>query len=564
MKIFYCLIFIIAVGFRLYGNNWGLVTGAHLNNIGYPVEDNFKADWVVSGYVYDEERFMGALDFFGKSKKYYRDWISGQLSFFELTKYIVSAAWPGSFMQMRPVGPYFFSSTAWLCYKTGQIFGMPLSDKKDLISVYYKANRIINGIISAASMWILLMYILMSRKKNSSNWLPLLAITIFCFQPASVVHGHWVTYNSLLALAILSEMAYLNLICMRADIWSKNKFLMHCSTLSLLIGISIAAKFTAAAVIIVGAICFLLKFHWENKNNFKMKDIITSKYFFGSIILAVGGCLGFLVCIFPMFIVPNAPGITFKVEGAAYFSRTFVAAHYFLKTLPAGMGWPLYIIGLFGVATSLYNWKNISIHKISLISLIAIMIFAFTSNSLGMQPQRSLTIYLAWVVFAFWGLESLYCLEWKLFSHLVAAYLIIGGVYASSLINYQLKKDYPGYRNKISKFIVDNIDNGSNIYLHTITKHGQVDVSLYETQENPKYKKYQYLALYTWQLEKMEKINGYALYPDNWNGAEKIATYHSSLKKETRLIRYFRMFFGYHRGDQIVDVPSFSVYKIDA
>ena len=77
--------------------------------------------------------------------------------------------------------------------------------------------------------------------------------------------------------------------------------------------------------------------------------------------------------------------------------------------------------------------------------------------------------------------------------------------------------------------------------------------------ENPLY----HYGFFHQDLLHTTNFTGYAVYFDNWNAdVPVLAKFQSVIKEESTFSRYVRMLLLFHRCDQLIQVPSFVIYRI--
>jgi len=558
--IFFLLIAVLCLGLRLTGNNWGLVTKSSLQNASYPNPVRGGNSRIIQGYAYDESNFMGFLQFYPNSKIIYRDYKNDKITFFESISRIYRSLLVGDMLRMIPVGPMLFGTfatgTSWIEKKIGVA-------NSDIKTVFYNSNRMLTAIFSTLTLLALFYLIKITTSGPRIYPLIFLGCILFTLQPASVVHGHWVTYNPIMTLFKLFNLTLFIILYRHLPSLKFYKSLIYFSVLGMLIGISIAMKYTGASVALaIGIILLTIHLKQHGVPGF-IKKYWTSAPFFFTLLIGIIPVVTYLILLSPSLLNELASEHSAKVSLETNANWISLIIRYFLKTLPSGIGWPVYISGLAGIIVTLGQWKKIRFEQFSILTLAFVLAGFMTTLPLGMMPQRSLTVYALWVVFSIWFYQWISTRINPWLFRLLIAYVIAGSAFASLQIDYYLVNDYPDYRNKASQYVINNIPHSSKLILHKSSKHGQIDVTMYETHEMPPDALYQYEFLYTTQLDKMKNIQGYAIYPDHWKGEEPLAIFHSSIKKEPFFFRVVRMLFGFHRCDQLIDVPSFGIYKIN-
>jgi hypothetical protein len=383
--------------------------------------------------------------------------------------------------------------------------------------------------------------------------------------------------------------------------------------LGVFLGYSISLKFTLAVTLATGIILFLISsLNWFKAGEPTIKKIGKWDGVVYSSILLFTTITTYYIIISPALLSPeNTVKLALALE--AKEGHLVLFWKYMTKTLPSGLGWPVYLMGAIGVISTLLRYHPLTIRSATLLITALIFMVALILDPIGTMPQRSLTVYALWIIFATWGiqvilnflvskanslssnsktflsdsihsqqglisrklgvLKNFTPIQWirnrpssRTVIHPILGigmvfYVLMGGLLNSVLIDFSLLKDQPGYRTEVSRYVRNNIPAHSTLFLNVYSKHGHVDISMLENHFLSDSLLYHYEFLYPEQLLKNPR-SGFALYPENWTGGEVMQTFHSALKLEPKFFRYARMLSGYHKADQLINAPSFSVYRV--
>ncbi|MFC1584828.1 hypothetical protein ACFL5V_04715 [Fibrobacterota bacterium] len=556
------LLFLLGLALRVIGNGWGLVSTAALADAGCPMPDIQERPGTVGSYVYDEEAFGTFLPCVSLSAEKDEDHdLEGTPVRSNLHSYMVEKR---KQMIGNPLSPLFY---AWWTRLIGRFQGdseKRLQECDGQISLFYNTGRYFTALMSMAALvpFMLIMSHVV-RKHDDKKLLSFGAAILFCFQPAIVVHSHWISYNPLMVLLQLMGFWLFIRLCQGLKSGPFTAALKWSLLFGMVTGAGIAVKDTAISLAVFAVAGLLLMAFQEYGFTGCCIKYWKSGYFRSSLLIVFFTYLAYVV-LTNLFVETAVVPATMKGSSYNLFSALHLETviHYFSKTLPAGLGWPVYAAGIFGLAVNIVGYRKLSIERKLLIIWAGTLILGFTSTPLGRAPQRSLMVYCLWIYFAVWFLEALLYRS-RAYALLLSGYLILGCATACFLVDYFLVEDTRGYRTEASRYVLEHIPHGSTLVFNSRQKHSQIDLGMFEdNMKQDGARLYDYKYRYYWKdLEPEWK--GYAVYfKDRKPGLQELAEFESIIKKEKGYVRYLRMGLGFHRFDQLIRVPSYSIYRI--
>jgi|GEM_PF-4452389 len=564
------LIAITALAARLIGNRFGLIHTGALAQAGYPLPSTVTSSIIPCTYVYDEESFTAFLPFFHEVKAWWADWRRGEISTAALCKACFKAARARQHMGVNPVGPVVYGCWAAAVKLAGTIVHSAEVKGESLETIFFLAGRFLGPLISTC---VLIPMFFLCRKafgrSKHADWLCMAGSAFISLQPGHVVHGHWISYNPLVTLMELTGFFWALRIIEHVSPHHNARGYRDSLLFGAFLGLGLAAKYTTAsvgAVVITGMIIRAAGiFGWRRLVTAYWK----SPYFLYPLCMCGAAAGTYCAIIGPAFFSDeiavssaNQCRMALSLDDLKGASRSGLLLQYFIHTLPQGIGWPLYLVGWAGLIARFTRWRRTTINERLLALWALVFIAAFTSNELGPAPQRALTVYALWTIFALWGLDV--CSQKsRVMTAILLCYLLAGYAFQSMTIDYYLVKDTDGYRTEASAYVLKNIPAGAMLYFNANDKDALIDLAMFECQAKAAVVPLYRYAFFIPCRRSVERQNGYAVCFNHQKvDGILLAEFSSCIKHETHGGRFLRMFFGHHRCDQLVLAPSYRIYGL--
>jgi|GEM_PF-5983299 len=551
---------------RLSLYDWGMVTQTGLQRAGYPDSSLVAGPGAIAGgekgriygtLVYDEGEYQSFFPWFSRLEEIWSPPSGPGNSFFSRVQSSYLSAYVRGNLSPSPMAPMGFAAmTALIAHG---VYGLPWHDGENWETAFYRFGRLLNELWIIPGLWAFL--ILWTRITASKNpyWLSAGALA-FLFQPVLLSHGRFITYN---VAALTLELGLI--------IWA-DRFLAArrngASGISqalgagCLFGLGLLTKITIAPI---GG-CALLICLWR----VRFGPVRTTALSAWKPMLAFAATCAATVLFFslPAWMHPEAKTGIWNMQrmllGLADLEYPHPAAlylQYFRQTLPAAMGWPIYVTGAVGVILALRRPGAMnSTAAMAALSLLALLLL-YPSNPLGLEVQRSLSVITFFLLFAGAAIRDCRSRPW---ARAWGVYLALGLLFSALSTTWYFSRENPGYRFEMAQWMLRNIPAGDTVWVEQFDHDHHSPLSLAETAWPEDHGR-----LYGWKTGSYSEYSRhgarawgqyYALDGDR----PPAAIFRSAFKKEIAPHRYARMILGYHRWDQIFNQPDFAVFAPSA
>jgi hypothetical protein len=594
------LLFVVmlGLGLRFAAWDWGLVTESALRNAGYP--DSLmppdaaraaggEAGSYLGSYAYDEETFGAALPMLQRARNTLGHCRSESVSPLTCFKRLYSGAYVDIDMAASPVAALYFSLATWIIAE--KIYGIniafddrsPRDIRSDLRTPLLRWGRWLALPWLFLAAWIFMIYWRRLAGLRMHTGLAMaLGLGVFFMQPNLLTHGRLLTYNFMMMAFELGLLALCLKWVLRTS--SCNTQMQWALFTGMLGGIGLATKMTMAPVLVIAlgfwAVSYWIQYAQERRIARTPRPLQVIQACITPLLFIGAAALFWFLLVHPALQAADGSRTLQFAERTLLgredlnvgtpWSRALI---YFTQTLPAAMGWPLYLTGLFGVASRLRRWSKLSDFERMTLAFLLLTMALYTSNPLGLAVQRTLTVIALFLVFAARGLMDIYhATEQRILIRRITwlwiGFILLGMLFGAFATTRLFQQDRPGYRNDMATWMLKNLDAGDTIWLEGKDPHTLSDLALVESlTDNPRFH---------WVLRLPEEYAGknpapireetllrapWGHYYARCACGHAIAVFSSPAKTETQALRLLRMGFGYHRWDQIMVQPDFTVYK---
>lgn len=591
------LIALLGLGLRAAAIDWGLVTDAGLREAHYPESSMNPGAGAVAGgrlgriygsFVYDEISFSRFIPWFGRAEAIAEQRRNGTLGAIQAAWALYKAAYIEGGLSLNPVGPMIYSSLTAAMAKCA--YGIPLDAKASLgdsyhihgdwMTAFFRFGRWLSVLtclpVMLAFVW------LWAQAGQRRDW-PWLCVGAFAymFQPTLVTHGRLITYNTGMCLL---EMLFLGLVAAllrRKEI--RRKSLGLAAGAGLVLGIGMATKLTLMPLAGVALLAMALQ-AWRRFPALGFRAALPAT------LLCLMAALTALFFWAPGLISPQGHlGLENQGQMLTGLSQwddgnyVTYARYYFLHTLPAALGWPLYLTGL---AAMVFAWRRMrqapAIQNLILFSLLLLLLL-YPLNFLGTEIQRAQSVIVFMLLLAGGCLSHFGRVTLPLPSKEVASppwkravslrgkamktgiaawslYLLAGMLFTSITSTLLFRGDRPGYRTALSAWMIEHIPPGDTIWAEGSHAHTFSDLSMVEMWGQSRQ------PLYRWILKSpdsfcREKPGAWGHYHDDCRCTAPAKTWVSPAKIESAVLKTCRHALGYTRWESRLTQPNYAVFS---
>lgn len=601
------LVIALALGLRSAAWDWGLVTETNALKIGYPdslIPADFgrhtggEAGSYFGSYAYDEETFGAAISTVLRLRIIRQQCHEEGVSLAGCIPRLYAGAYADIDMAASPVAAFYFSLLT-LTVAEG-IYGIQPNQREDLRTPLLRWGRWLALPWLAVAAWIFLLYWFRFVRTSGHGFAASAAFGLYVFllQPNLLTHGRLLTYNFMVMVLELGVLA----LCLKWVVRDKplaSRYRWAALT-GILGGVGLATKMTLAPALVVACgygMFISLRFVIRNpgilpseKRPYTLLHALTLSLLFAGLAAAT-----WYLLVYPaLHAAEGAQTLRYAertllgredLQAGTPWGRAFT---YMTQTLPAAMGWPLYLTGLGGLvwrmAAGLRRSRDFQpftpLEGMTAAFLLLTMAL-YTTNPLGLAVQRTLTVIALFMLFAARGWLDAY----RFFQNVTiprillvtwAGFILVGMLYGAMATTHLFAKDRPGYRNAMAAWMLQNLHAGDTLWLQGNDPHTLSDLALIEklprkphaSSVNPGQ------TYFHWEMRLPESFTERAIdssanaapsrlwghYYAGCDCGQAVAVFSSPAKTETRVARLLRMGFGYHRWDQIMVQPDFALY----
>ncbi len=546
------VLLVVALLVRIAALEWGLVHASGLKEAGYPMladAASLETDSrgrIYGSYVYDEESFIAFAPFYRQLSLSFADWRAERISLAQFVRqvYLGGATHGDSDMAIHPLGPALFTSwSAWIAKARHGFSFSSNNDKWHTIHFRYGRWLTLGFSFLSAGLFVALVRQTMGIPYGAAS---MAVAGLFLFQHTLLTHSRFITYN-ILAIALMLTCLWVTEGLFRR-LESGEPVAKRAAALGLCIGAGFTLKWTLMPVF---GVCLGSLVVW---------GIWTRQWrpIFLTLAISGGALLSALILLLPG-ILSQYGALAWENQERMIMGKYLTQGsglyryfHYFFKTLPAGLGWPLYLIGAAGILVSFKEWRCLSRIRIMTLALLFLYLLLYPSNDLGITVQRALDVYALWLFPAVWFIH------WT-FSHnrrvgwSISAFLALGIAFSSLSTTVYLRADNPGYRNQASSWVLRHIPPGDTLCHSLMDRHYMIDISIAELRTRGVPNPY-----YHWVLSNDcgEGFAGTGIVALQSGQGAALQVFEPTVKQEPAWHRRVRQLLGYHRWDQIIHYPT--------
>ena len=468
------LICLVALGLRVTGNQWGLVSAENIREAGYPVPSDQVDEERVFTYFWDElsfTSFLSAIRAVGESASAFRQ---GKLSALEAIGQMFRHAYATGDMGVVPVAPAIYGFWGVGVTAVKAVSGQGTMGWRDVLNNVYRGGRLLTALFSLLLFVPLFVFVRAHLLPGRSTWWRVYAIALAAGCYVLVYHGHFMTYNPLVTLFELTGLLGILRLCERIERASRRALVWNVASLGLLMGVALATKLTTMLIPVMLALGLTVERVRRRGGREALRGILASR----ELSCFVGACVVAL-CVYLLLILPALlfsehtraaiwmqQRMLLKTDDLAQSNITVTVPYYFGATLPAAMGWGLYLTGWCGLMLLVSRWRTLTLGPFLMVAWLGVSLLVYSTSPLGMLLMRASLVSIFFLCCSVYFTASVFARgRWgKSVAITLASYLLIAGFTRSVVFDAQLLSDQPGYRTDLTRQVLREVEPGATIF----------------------------------------------------------------------------------------------------